>query len=161
MSLPSSGALSIGQIYQECGGAANTPDEDILRVRDIWWYAYMSPLYSVNYDDSAGFAFGGATISTTHAFRNTVDVTVDFDTWYEAWNGYFMEYAPVGFVTIPQYASNSNTVFINYTCYLPYNCYISFLYPVDANPQSSGDYVYSTSFFDYYGKTRYNQYIAL
>jgi hypothetical protein len=161
MSLPSSGALSIGQIYQECGGSSASSDQDILRIRDNWWFADMYPSYGINYDDNAGFAYGSAVINTLHPFRNTVDVNVDYDTWYQAWNGYFIDNGQFGFVTIPQYSNNSGIIFINYVCYLQYNCYLSYLYPVDAVPQFSGDYVYSTSFYDYYGKTRYNQYIAL
>ena len=161
MSLPSSGALSIGQIYQECGGTANTANEDILRVRDNWWFADLQPTYTIQYDDNTGYAIIDGTIVSYHAFRSTVDVNVDYEIWSSFWNGYNWEFGPAGNQTIFQYNSSMGSFGIFYNCFLPYNCYVSNAYTMGANPPDSGNYLYSTTFSDYYGKTRYNQYVAL
>lgn len=161
MSLPSSGSLSIGQIYQECGGTAFTQNENILSVRDTWWFADMSPTYDIMYDNGNGFAQVDGIINTTHPFRSVVDVNVDLEISTVAWNGYNYDYQPAGVQTIPQYGTHTGIFYIFYNCYNPYSCFLSSVYTANANPVSSGDYLYSTSFFDYYGKTRYNQYVAL
>ncbi len=161
MSLPSSGAISIGQIYQECGGNPASEDEDILRVRNNWWFADFQPSYPIGYDDNSGFANAYCVVNSYHAFRFTVDVNVSYDTRYSAWNGYYNEDGMVGIADIPQYSNYSSSFFIYYPCYAFGECYLNYLYAIDGFPASSGDYVYSTSFSDYYGKTRYNQYIAL
>jgi hypothetical protein len=163
MSLPSSGALSIGQIYQECGGNPASEDQDILRIRDLWWFADFQASYPIGYDDNNGFAnaYCVVTNSSLSTFRYTVDVNVSYDTRYSAWNGYYSEDGGVGTVNIPQYTNYSSSFFIYYPCYASGECYLNYLYAIDAIPAYSGDYVYSTSFYDYYGKTRYNQYIAL
>jgi hypothetical protein len=161
MSLPSSGALSIGQIYQECGGNPYSEYQDILRVRDLWWFADFQQSYPINYDDNNGFGTAYCNVTSYHAFRTTVDVDVTYDTRYNSYNGYFTENGTVGNVIIPQYTNYSSSFFISYPCYAPGECYINYLYAIDGFPAYSGDYLYSTSFVDYYGKTRYNQYIAL
>ena len=159
--LPSSGSLSIGQIYQECGGSAFAADENIRDVRDLWWFADMPSYYSITYDDNNGFAYANGTISTTHPFRNTVDVDVYYDVGIFYWNGFNYESTPYTTAVIPQFSNSTGTIFINYNCFSWYNCFLSSVYNTGANPVWSGDYLYSTSFADYYGKTRYNQYIAV
>lgn len=161
MSLPSSGALSIGQIYQECGGTANTADEDILRVRDNWWYADLYVIYTIQYDDNNGFAQVIGNLTTYHAFRETVDVDVTYEIGLTFYNGFNWEFQPYGNQTIYQYGSSMGTFYVFYNCYQPYSCWLDSAYTTNATPPDSGNYLYSTTFSDYYGKTRYNQYVAL
>ena len=157
MSLPSSGSLSIGQIYQECGGIALTSNEDILRVRDNWWYADMLANFTPTYDDNQGYGMAQGIISTTHPFRTVVDVDVTYDILCWVYDGYNYSYELTGSVTIPQYANSTNFGFF-YTCYWPYSCFVNSIYYNNVIPFESGNYLYSTTFSDYYGKTRYNNY---
>lgn len=161
MSLPSSGALSIGQIYQECGGTANTANEDILRVRDNWWFADLQPTYTIQYDDYGGFAIVDGTIVSYHAFRSTVDVNVDFELGISYWNGFNWDFQPYGMRSIFQYNNSMGSFGVFYDCFNYGSCYLGSMYTTNANPPDSGNYLYSTTFSDYYGKTRYNQYVAL
>lgn len=160
--LPSSGSLSIGQIYQECGGTALSFDEDIQRVRDIWWYADMPATFTVVSDDQNGYASVIGSIVSSHPFRSTPDVDVTYDVYASTFNGYNYEFTQAtALIQIPQYLTNTGYFSILYNCYMPYSCFVSGVYTNNIFPTDSGNYVYSTSFVDYYGKTRYNAYAYL
>mgnify|MGYP006159010485 CR=1 FL=1 len=160
MSLPSSGPISITQIYQECGGLSTTLDQNIANIRDNLWVASMQPNAYVLYDDQWGFATAEGSLVSSHPLRYATDVDLFVSINAVVYDGYQFNFETVSTEVIQQYSNIISIFGFSYSCFNPGNCYINYLFAQTSFPANSGDYVYSTKFDDYYGKTRYNIYDA-
>jgi hypothetical protein len=160
MSLPVSGPIDIKEIHVECGGSINDFNKNIQSIRDYLWTAYMPVGWTIEYDNQDGFGYAYGNIQTSHPFRDSPDETLQIDPIAVTYNGYNYDFSPVNTQTIGQGSYSTGSFIIFYNCLNPYGCFISGLYTSSVFPYATGDYVYSSEFNEYRGKTRYNEHFS-
>jgi hypothetical protein len=157
MSLPASGPIDIKDIHVECGGSINDLNKNIQSIRDNLWTAYMPISNVIEYDDANGFGYASSNIQTVHPYRFTADELLNIDLTAVTYDGYIYDFLPINTQTIGQGSPTTGSFLIFYNCLNPYSCFISNIYTNAVFPPTTGNYVYSSDFNGYRGKTRYNE----